>query len=161
MQTLTIQAPTRLSQFAVQTVDRYADDIGKLVRMTSPTLTTACRQAGLPIELAGICAGLLATVVDDLVTIGRLRRSDFERTKRKQRVLAAADEPAASALRLAIAASPVNGRAAVAHWDAICEGFELGKLAWLLGMDTETSAGYARRVKHREKEERGSKRERR
>jgi len=94
--------------------------------VNSPTLTTACRQAGLPIELAELCGGLLASVVDDLVTIGRLPRLDFERTKRKQRVLAAADEPAASALRLAIVASPVNGRAAVAHWDAICEGFELG-----------------------------------
>ena len=89
---------------------------------------------------------MLASVVDDLVVIGFLQRTDFERTKRKQRVLAAADEPAASALRCAIVASPVNGRAAVAHWDAICEGYELGKLAWLLGMDTETSALYARRV---------------
>jgi hypothetical protein len=99
----------------------------------------------LPIELAELCGGLLASVVDDLVTIGNLRRTDFERTKRKQRVLAAADEPAASALRIAIVASPVNGRAAIAHWDAVCEGYELGKLAWLLGMDTETSWGYGRR----------------
>ena len=139
----------RLPHTAVQTVGRHQDRIRLAVRMKSPTLTTACRQAGLPIELAEICGGLLASVVDDLVTIGRLPRSDFERTKRKQRVLAAADEPAASALRLAIAASPVNGRAAVAHWDAICEGFELGKLAWLLGMDTETSWGYGRRMEKR------------
>ena len=140
---------TRLPHVAVQTVERHQDRIRMAVRMKSPTLTTACRQAGLPIELAELCGGLLASVVDDLVAIGRLPRSDFERTKRKQRVLAAADEPAASALRLAIAASPVNGRAAVAHWDAICEGYELGKLAWLLGMDTETSLLYARRVEKR------------
>lgn len=139
----------RLPQLAVQTVDRHRDRIRTVVRINSPILTTACRQAGLPMELAELCGGLLASVVDDLVTIGRLPRSDFERTKRKQRVLAAADEPAASALRLAIAASPVNGRAAVAHWDAICEGFELGKLAWLLGMDTETSWGYGRRMEKR------------
>ena len=139
----------RLPHVAVQAVERHQDRIRLAVRMKSPTLTAACRQAGLPIELAEICGGLLASVVDDLVTIGRLPRSDFERTKRKQRVLAAADEPAASALRLAIAASPVNGRAAVAHWDAICEGFELGKLAWLLGMDTETSWGYGRRMEKR------------
>jgi hypothetical protein len=139
----------RLPQIAVQTVARHADNINRLVRMKSPTLTTACRQSGLPLELADICGGLLASVVDDLVMIGRLPRSDFERTKRKQRVLAAADEPAASALRIAIAASPVNGRAAVAHWDAICEGYELGKLAWLLGMDTETSYGYGRRMEKR------------
>lgn len=144
-------APTRLSQVAVQTVDRHASRIKPLVRIASPTLTTACRQAGLPIELAELCGGLLASVVDDLVRIGNLRRSDFERTKRKQRVLAAADEPAVSALRLAIAASPINGRAAVAHWDAICEGFELGKLAWLLRMDTETSWGYGRRLERANK----------
>lgn len=141
----------RLSQVAVRTIVQHAERIKPLVRMESTTLTTACRQAGLPIELAQLCGGLLASVVDDLVTIGRLRRSDFERTKRKQRVLAAADEPAASALKLAIASSPVNGRAAVAHWDAICEGFELGKLAWLLGMDTETSWGYGRRMSKRER----------
>ena len=142
---------TRLPHVAVQTVERHQDRIRMTVRMKSPILTTACRQAGLPIELAEICGGLLASVVDDLVAIGRLPRSDFERTKRKQRVLAAADEPAASALRCAIVASPINGRAAVSHWDAICEGYELGKLAWLLGMDTETSLLYARRVEKTEK----------
>jgi hypothetical protein len=139
----------RLPEIAVQTANLHQERISVLVRMKSPTLTTACRQAGLPIELAELCGGLLASVVDDLVNIGRLSRSDFERTKRKQRVLAAADEPAASALRIAIVVSPVNGRAAVAHWDAICEGYELGKLAWLLGMDTETSWGYGRRVEKR------------
>lgn len=156
MQTVTASAltvPTRLSQVAVRTAQTHTDSIQRLVRTESPILTTACRQAGLPIELAALCGGLLASVVDDLVTIGRLPRTDFERTKRKQRVLAAADEPAGSALRLAMAASPINGRAAVAHWDAICEGFELGKLAWLLGMDTETAAGYGRRQKHREREQ--------
>lgn len=104
----------------------------------------------MPIELAALCGGLLASVVDDLVCIGNMRRTDFERSKRKQRVLAAADEPAASALRLAMASSPVNGRAAVAHWDVVCEPGELGKLAWLLGVDTETSSGYGRRVRNRD-----------
>lgn len=141
----TVTGP-RLSQVAVQTASRHRERIGVLVRMQSATLTMACRQAGLSLELAELCGGLLASVIEDLVMIGKLRRSDFERTRRKQRVLAAADEPAASALRLAMAASPVNGRAAVAHWDAICEGYELGKLAWLLGVDSETSWGYGRRV---------------
>lgn len=148
---VTLSNHVRLPEIAVQTVNRHQDRLKLLVRMKSPTLTTACRQAGLPIELAELCGGLLASVVEDLVAIGNLRRTDFERTKRKQRVLAAADEPAASALRIAIVASPVNGRAAVAHWDAICEGYELGKLAWLLGMDTETSWGYGRRVEKRER----------
>ena len=145
---LTVTTP-RLPYAAVQMVAHNTDRIVRLVRMKSPTLTIACRQAGLPIELAELCGGLLASVIDDLVRIGNLRRSDFERTRRKQRVLAAADEPAASALRIAIAASPVNGRAAVAHWDAVCEGYELGKLAWLLGMDTETSWLYGRRMEKR------------
>jgi hypothetical protein len=149
MNALATYAPPRLPELAVRTANLHQERISVLVRMKSPTLTTACRQAGLPIELAETCGGLLASVVDDLVTIGRLRRTDFERTKRKQRVLAAADEPAASALRIAMVASPVNGRAAVAHWDAICEGYELGKLAWLLGMDTETSWGYGRRLEKR------------
>jgi hypothetical protein len=100
-------------------------------------------------ELAELCAGLLASVVDDLVAIGNLRRTDFERTKRKQRVLAVTEEPACSALRIAMAASPINGRAAVAHWDAICEKWEIGKLAWLLGMDTETAYKYGKKVEKR------------
>ncbi len=141
--------PTRLPQLAVETAARQAEDIRPLVRIESPSLTTACRKAGLPIELAELCGGLLASVVDDLVTVGQLRRTDFERTKRKQRILAATDEPAASALKCAIVASPINGRAAVAHWDTICEPHETGKLAWLLGMDTETAHMYGRRQENK------------
>lgn len=151
MNTQAVTTAPRLPQIAVETASRHRERIGQLVRIDSPTLTTACRQAGLPIELAELCGGLLASVVDDLVAIGKLSRSNFERTKRKQRVLSAADEPAASALRCAIVASPINGRSAVAHWDAVCEGYEMGKLAWLLGMDTETSMLYARRVEKAEK----------
>lgn len=139
----------RLSQFAVETAFKAADSIRPLVRIDSPTLTTACEHVGMPKELARLCGGLLASVVDDLVSIGKLRRTDFERTKRKQRVLQAATEPARSALRLAVAASPVNGQAAVAHWDAICEPHETGKLAWLLNMETELAYMYGRRHERR------------
>lgn len=104
--------------------------------------------AGMPADLAEICGGTLASVIDDLIAIGRLPRHDFDKTKRKQRVLATTDEPFAWALRLAIAASPVNGRAALAHWDAICEGWELGKFAFLLGVDTEMSRRYGRKHEH-------------
>jgi hypothetical protein len=117
--------------------------------MQSPTLTTACRQAGLPIELAELCAGVLASVIEDLIAVGGMKKTDFERTKRKQRVLAAASEPTASALRIAMAASPINGHAAIAHWDAICDKHELGKLAWLLGSDTETAYKYGRKLERR------------
>ena len=103
----------------------------------------------MPMELAELCGGLLASVVDDLVNIGKLRRSDFERTKRLERVLAATHEPAVSALRLAMAASPINGRACVRHWDTICEKYEVGKLAWLLGMDTETAYTYGKKIEKR------------
>lgn len=117
-------------------------------------MTAACLRAGLPADVSELCGGLLASVVDDLVFVSRLPRTDFDRTKRKQRILEATDEPARSALRLAIAASPINGRAAVEHWDVICEPSEVGKFAWLLGMDTENSFGYARRVRKREREQR-------
>jgi hypothetical protein len=140
---------TRMPQLAVETVSKYAERIRPLVRLQSAVLTTQCRQAGLPLDLAELCGGLLASVVDDLIMIGRLTRTDFERTKRKERVLAAAREPADSALRCAIAASPINGRAAVAHWDCICEKYEIGKLAWLLGMDTDTAWRYAKKIEKR------------
>ena len=136
----------RLSQYAVETASKRADSIRPLVRINSPTLTTACRQAGLPLDIAEMCGGLLASVLEDLQAIGRLRRSDIERSIRMEAVLAATDEPACSALRIAMAASPVNGRAVARHWDAICEKHERGKLAWLLGMDTETSYGYGRKL---------------
>ncbi len=104
----------------------------------------------MPMELAELCGGLLASVVDDLVQIGRLRKTDFERSKRMERVLSVAEEPAISALRLAMAASPINGKAVARHWDAICEKHELGKLAWLLGMDTETAYKYGRKISKRD-----------
>lgn len=139
----------RLSQHAVETAVSGQEAIARLVRMKSPTLTTACRQAGLPLELAELCGGLLASVVDDMVQVSALRKSDFERTKRKQRILAAAQEPGASALRIAMAASPINGQAVLAHWDAICEKHEQGKLAWLLGADTELAHKYGRKLEKR------------
>lgn len=139
----------RLSQTAVETANRERVRIGALVRIKSPLMTTACRQAGLPMELAELCGGLLASVVDDLVAIGRLRKTDFERSKRMDRVLATTQEPAISALRIAMAASPINGRACVRHWDAICEKHELGKFAWLLGVDTETAYKYGKKIEKR------------
>src|ERR1700760_1714954 len=136
----------RLSQYSVDTAIKHLEEIRPLARLRSPTLLTDCRQRGMPMALAEVVSGLLASVVDDLVTIGRLPRSDFERSKRLERVLMAAQQPSPSALRLGIAASPVNGRAAVRHWDVICPAPETGKFAWLLNMDTEEARAYARRV---------------
>lgn len=145
--------PYRLSTTAVEAVERHTAAISRLVRTHSQVLTNACEAAGMSATLAKLCGGLLASVIEDLIAISRLPRTDFERTKRKQRVLDAAEEPAVHALRLAMAASPTNGRAAAAHWDTICEGYEVGKLAWLLGMDTETSWGYGKRIRKRERDE--------
>ena len=136
----------RLSQYAVEQTAAHATAIRSLVRIDSPTLTTACRQHGLPIELAELCGGLLASVVDDLVSVSKLPRSDFERSKRMERVLAACDEPALYALRIAMAASPTNGRACARHWDAICEKSERGMLAWRLGLDTDEAHRYGKKI---------------
>jgi len=97
-------------------------------------------------ELAELCGGLLASVVDDLVTASQLDKTDFERAKRMGRVLAACEEPAVSALRIACAASPTNGRACARHWDALCERSERGMFAWLLGMDTDNAHRYGKKV---------------
>jgi len=99
--------------------------------------------------MAELCGGLLASIVDDLVTVSRLDRTDFERAKRMERVLACTEEPAVSALRCAMAASPINGRACARHWDAICDKGEVGKLAWLLGMDTDSAYKYSKKVEKR------------
>jgi hypothetical protein len=141
---------TRPSGYALEQVSKHGSAIrSKLVRFASPALTAACTNAGLTHEQAELCGGLLASVIDDLIAISRLARTDFERTKRKERIIAACNEPASYALKIAIAASPINGRAAVAHWDAVCankyEKHEIGKLAWLLGMDTDASKRYSQR----------------
>jgi hypothetical protein len=143
MNTLPIR---RLSQYAVEQVHVHAERIRPLVRMQSLTLTTACRQVGLPLELAELCGGLLASVVDDLIMASRLSKADFERSKRMERILAATEEPAVSALRIAMAASPVNGRACARHWDVVCDKGERGKLAWLLGMDMDTAWKYGQKI---------------
>ena len=139
----------RMSQIAVETVNRRAEQIRPFARMSSAVLVTACRQAGMPIELAELCAGVLASLVDDLVTASRLPKADFERSKRMERILATTEEPAVSALRCAMAASPTNGRACARHWDAICDKHEVGKLAWLLGLDTDTAYRYGKKISKR------------
>jgi hypothetical protein len=148
---MSTQLTIRPSGFAIEQVQRHGPAIrSKLVRFTSPALTAACTAAGLTHEQAELCGGVLASVIDDLIAISRLARNDFERTKRKERIIAACSEPASYALRIAIAASPINGRAAVAHWDAVCanryEKHDIGKLAWLLGMCTEAAKKYASRL---------------
>lgn len=96
-----------------------------------------------------MCGGLLASVVDDLVAVSKLPRTDFERAKRMERVLEATNEPAIFALRIAMAASPMNGRACVRHWDAICDKSERGMLAWLVGMRTDNAERYSKKVEKR------------
>lgn len=142
MNALTVVRPP---QYAVEQAAAHAERIRAHVRITSDALTTQCRQAGLPIELAELCGGLLASVVDDLVAASKLRRTDFERAKRLERVVAATEEPAVFALRIAMAASPTNGRAVLRHWDQLCEYEERGMLAWLVGMRTDAAEKYSRR----------------
>ena len=142
---MNLPAIARPSQYAVEQTATHADRIRVLVRMKSPAMTLACRQAGLPMELAELCGGLLASVVDDLVAASKLRRSDFERAKRLERVVEATQEPALFALRIAMAASPTNGRAVLRHWDQLCEHEERGMLAWLVGMRTDAAQRYSQR----------------
>lgn len=139
----------RLPQYAVEQTATHVRLIEPLVRITSPALTTACRQHGLPMALAELCGGLLASVVDDLVTASSMRPTNFERAKRLERVLAATDEPAVFALRIAVAASPMNGKACCRHWDAICDKGERGMFAWRLGLQTDTAYKYSKKLENR------------
>lgn len=137
---------TRLPQFAVEQACAHAERIRPFARIASPLMTTACRQAGLPIGLAELCGAVLASLVDDLVTASKLPRTNFERAKRLERVIACTQEPIVNALRIAMAASPINGRACARHWDAICDKAERGRLAWLLGLETDNAQRYSRKI---------------
>lgn len=139
----------RPSQYALETAVNHAAVIRRYVHVQSASLICACVDAGLPLELAELAAGVLASVVNDLIVVSALPRNSFERTKRKQRILAAAVEPIASALKIAVACSPLNGRAAVEHWDVVCEKYEIGKLAWLLSVPTEAAHKYSKKVEKR------------
>jgi len=139
----------RLPQYAMEQTANHAGRIRTHVRIASPALTTQLRQVGLPLELAELCGGLLASVADDLVTVSGLRKSDFERSKRMERILAATQEPVLFALRLAMAASPTNGRACARHWDAICDKGERGMFAWLIGLDTDNAYRYGKKIEKR------------
>jgi hypothetical protein len=52
----------------------------------------------MSLEMAELCGGVLASMVDDLDAISRLPKSAFERSKRMERVVEATHEPALSAL---------------------------------------------------------------
>ena len=52
----------------------------------------------------------------------------------------------ALAMNSACAASPLNGRAAIAHWDRICENDDIGRMAWLLNADTLQAQRYGKRM---------------
>jgi len=103
----------------------------------------------LPIELAELCGGLLASVVDDLVTIGRLPRLDFERTKRKQRVLRLLTSPQRRRYGWLSLRRRSMGARLWRTGTLFVRASSWAKLAWLLGMDTETSWGYGRRQEKR------------
>jgi hypothetical protein len=141
-------AAVRLSGWYLKQAAEHETEIRRLVRVESKRLTTACNHAGMPAELAATIGGLLASVLDDLHAASNMRRTDLGRTIRLERVLEACREPYAHALRIAIACSPVNGRAAVAHWDVVCPDRK-GELAWLLGMYTPNAEKFAKRVDKR------------
>lgn len=138
-----------MPQHSVGAVIAGLERIRPLVRVSSVTLTTACRQAGLPIDLAEVCGGLLASVTDDLIAVSTMPKNHIERSRRLERIISACQEPAASALRCAIAASPLNGKAAVRHWDTVCDKREIGKMAWLLNMPTDAAYQYSRQIEKR------------
>lgn len=139
----------RLPQWHVNQVVSHLYRIRPLARVKSPALLLQCSQAGLPADVAEVCAGLLASVTEDLMFISTASRTSLERSKRMERVLAACDEPAASALRVAIACSPLNGKACVRHWDVVCDKHEVGRMAWLLGMQTDSAYKYSKKVEKR------------
>jgi len=86
-----------------------------------PALVEKATARGLPGHVAQVACGVLGKVIKSLDDAGKLPKTSYGRAKLLETALEACREPVASALRVGMAACPVDGRAMLRLWTHVCE----------------------------------------
>jgi hypothetical protein len=99
----------------------------------SPGLVAKARAAGLPADVAELACGVLTRVVTCLDGAARLRRgSGYARAKLMETALQACRPPLSDALRVAMVACPIDGRAMLRLWHEVADVYERDAMIELL-----------------------------
>jgi hypothetical protein len=99
----------------------------------SPALFAKARTGGLPVNTAHIATCVLTRVIECLDTAGQMRRgSGYGRAKLIETALQACRPPVSDALRVAMVACPVDGRAVLRLWAEVADYHERGAMLDML-----------------------------
>jgi hypothetical protein len=98
----------------------------------SPGLLAKATAAGLPVDCAELACSVLTRVVECLDTAGQMRRGGFARAKLIETALQACRPPVSDALRVAMVACPVDGRAVLRLWAEVADPWERGAMLDML-----------------------------
>jgi hypothetical protein len=99
----------------------------------SPGLVAKARAAGLPADAAELACGVLTKVITCLDGAAKLRRgSGYARAKLIETALHACRPPVSDALRVAMVACPIDGRAMLRLWCEVADYHERGVMLDLL-----------------------------
>lgn len=121
--------------FALTTVMTPPPALIEFVRDTpaSPGLVAKAKAAGLSAEAAELACATMTRVIGCLDRAARIRRgSGYARAKLLETALDACRPPVSDALRVAMIACPVDGRAMLRLWCEVAEMHERGAMLDML-----------------------------
>jgi len=99
----------------------------------SPGLLAKAKANHLPADCAEVACGVLTRVIECLDQAARLRRgSGYGRAKLIETALQACRPPVSDALRVAMVACPVDGRALLRLWTEVADYHERGVMLDML-----------------------------
>jgi hypothetical protein len=99
----------------------------------SPGLVAKARDAGIPPCAAQLACAVLTRVIECLDRAAQMRRgSGYARAKLIETALQACRPPVSDALRVAMVACPVDGRALLRLWNEVADHSERGAMLDML-----------------------------
>jgi hypothetical protein len=98
----------------------------------SPGLVARATANKLPADCAQIACAVLTRVIECLDTAGQMRRGTYGRAKLIETALQACRPPVSDALRVAMVACPVDGRALLRLWAEVADHHERGAMLDML-----------------------------
>jgi len=99
----------------------------------SPGLLAKAKTAGLPADCAEIACAVLTRVIECLDQAARMRRgSGYARAKLIETALSACRPPVGDALRVAMVACPIDGKALLRLWTEVADHRERGAMLDML-----------------------------